>query len=43
MEEVCLSSDFIMNNILGALQYQMKRRAYCIDDSDLDDETHEED
>ena len=34
---------FIMNNVLGYLQWQMKRSAYLVYNADLDDEMYEED
>ena len=33
---------FIVNNVFGPLQYQMKSSTYLVDDSDLEDETNKD-
>ena len=34
--------DFITNGVLVSIQWQMKQSAYLVDDSNLEDETDEE-
>ena len=42
MEEVCWVFEFILNNLLVALQWQMKHSDYLIEVSDFDYQTDDE-